>query len=380
MLDSSLRRIDSRRLRFVPAPPRAAPPATLRIFVIVAGLFLGALFLLLQPGVGSSLFKTVWVSTFGTPLGINQLVQLSTPLVLAGCSVAIAARAGLWNIGVEGQLFFGAWLGTAVALYIPVGWSPIYITLILIGSFIGGALWALIPALARAYWDVSEIVTTLMLNFVAVFWIYYWTTGPWGAHELQGSGSITSRAYPPAASLPQFHIGSITFGLGAILALVTAGVLAAGFRYTHHGFFVDYSGTDEVAGWNAGINVPRYRIGAFLLSGGVGGLTGGIVALDQLHSLSTGLSHNTGYIGIVVAVLAGNALLVCIPMGILMAFLSAAGVGLQLSRVSSSSVLFLTGLVMLLAASAGVLARYRLSFGPAGDASEKSASERDSPK
>jgi general nucleoside transport system permease protein len=361
------------RIRLVPAPPRTTPPALLRMVVILVGLAFGGLFLALQPGVGTSLFNTVWVSTLGTPLGLTQLLQLGTPLVLAGCAVSVAARAGLWNIGVEGQIFFGGWLATATGLYLPDVWRPLFVALILLASFIGGALWALLPALARAYWNVSEIVTTLMLNFVATFWVVYWATGPWSANELQGSGSITSRPLPDTASLPQLALGSVTVGTGLFIAIAVVALLAAALRYTHYGFSVDFTGVDARASRHAGINVRRAWIGAFLLSGGIGGLTGGVVELDQVHSLSAALSQNTGYIGIVVAVLAGTSFLLCLPMGFLMAFLSATGIALQLSSVSSSAVLFLTGLVMLLAASAGVFARYRLSLLPPATAETATA-------
>lgn len=347
-------------LRFEPAPPRPVPPAGLRIAVVVLGLVIGGAFLAAQPGVGTSLFHRVWISTFGTPLGISQLAQLTTPLLLAGAAVAVGGRAGVWNIGVEGQLFMGAWLGTAIAFYLPKVWTPLFITLVLLGSFVGGALWALIPALARAYWNVSEIVTTLMFNFIASYWIVYWTTGPWSANELLGSGSISSKLLDPDLSLPQLSIGSITLGTGFLISLAVLVAVAGMFRYTVYGFRVDITGIDEATSIYAGMNNRRLMVSAFLISGGIGGLAGGIVELDQIHSLSAALSHNTGYIGIVVAVLAMNSLLLCVPMAVLMAFLAAAGVALQLSGVSFNAVLFLTGFVMLLAASCGPLGRYRI--------------------
>src|SRR5207244_10993715 len=118
-------------------------------------------------------------STLGTSLGVTQIFQLATPLVLAGAAAALAQRVRLWNLGIQGQMVAGSWLGTLIAFAVPA-WPPaLLVPIVLLGALAGGVGWMVVPALARAYLGVSEVITTLMLNFIAGFWVVYWATGPW---------------------------------------------------------------------------------------------------------------------------------------------------------------------------------------------------------
>ncbi|MFD8813814.1 ABC transporter permease [Streptomyces sp. NPDC059627] len=338
---------------------QALAPAWLRALVMLLGLLIGGVFLAVQTGLGANLWTVVSTSTFGSSLGVSQVIQLATPLVLAGCAVAVAARAGLWNIGVEGQLAMGAWLATAVAYAAPGLPGGLLATLMIAAGAVGGALWATGPALARAYLGVSEAVTTLMLNFVATLWLQYWATGPWAPTRTLAVGQVSSRPVASDAWFPQFSLGAVTVGLGFPLALLIALLLWAAFRYTAVGPVTALVGADERTARYAGTNAARVRAAVFVLSGGVGGLAGVVVELDQVHSLSTQLSDNTGYIAIAVAVIAAGSLAFSVPVALVLAFVAAAGVSLQIAGVSSEVTLMLTGILLLMAASSDSLARYR---------------------
>jgi simple sugar transport system permease protein len=315
--------------------------------------------------VGSGLFSAAWDSTFGSLLGISQLAQFATPLILAGCAVAVAARVGLWNIGVDGQLILGAWAATAVGFHAPDGIpGPLLVCLMMLAGLVGGALWILVPAIAYAYLRVNEVVTTLMLNFVAYLWLAYWITGPWTDPSYASLG-LSSKPVPEKAFLPHFTIGSLDIGLAFVIALALAALLWAIFRFTHYGFRTGMVGADERVAAYGGIDVRKLRLQAMLASGAIGGLIGVVVELDRVHRFSSSLSDNTGYLGIVVAALAAHSFAGAVVMGFLVAVLSATGGALSISGVSSSVVLLLIGLLLLFAALADVPARYRLQSGGA---------------
>jgi ABC-type uncharacterized transport system permease subunit len=356
--------------RFVLHDPSATSSLLGRVVAVILGIVLGALFLALQPGVGGGLFTAAWESTVGSLLGISQLTQFATPLILAGCAVAVASRVGLWNIGVDGQLILGAWAATAVGFYAPDGIpGALLISLMMLAALVGGALWIVVPAVAFAYLRVNEVVTTLMLNFVAYLWLAYWITGPWSDPSYASLG-LSSKPVPDQAFLPHFTIGSLDIGLAFLIALGVAGLLWAIFRFTHYGFRSAMVGADERVAAYGGIDVRRLRLQALLASGAIGGLVGVVVELDRVHRFSSSLSDNTGYLGIVVAALAAHSFAGAIVMGFLVAILSATGGALSISGVSSSVVLLLIGVLLLVGALADVPARYRLRRGaeeaPAG--------------
>ncbi len=325
-------------------------------------MIVSTLFLMVQSDVGSGLYSLVWRATFGSALGISQLIELAGPLIIAGCAVAVARRMGLWNVGVEGQLVMGAFLATLVAFGAPELPGPLLIPLMLAAGFAGGAAWALVPALMRAYLNVNEIITGLMLNFAASFWLIYWVAGPW--RERGSAQVLSSRLIPTQAWSPTFDVGSVVIGFGFVFALVVALVLATAARFTLYGFRMSLVGAEDRTAAYTGSNIRRMRLQVLTFSGGLGGLVGVLVELDTIHRFSPSLSSNTGYMGIVVAVLAANSPGACLLAGLLVAFVVAGADSLRLAGVPFDVVLLLSGFILMLAASADVLARYRVHHRP----------------
>ncbi len=354
----------------------ATPSFALRMCALVLGLGIAVAVAPLLTTSGSAVYESVWQSTFGTALGINQLIELSMPLILAGCAYAIAQRVGLWNVGVEGQLFIGAWAGTGVAFAAPHLSGPVLVVLMLLGGMAGGAVWILVPALLRAYLAVSEVLTTLMLNFVALLWFAYWVSGPWSASE-QGQG-LNSRPLPAQAVLPDIHLGQIAIGTSALISVALAAILALLWRSTIFGYRAALLEAGERVGTYAGINVRRTMFGVLLLSGALGGLVGILEELNYVGQYSQALSNNTGYMGIVVAFIAGCSLIQCIPVGFAVALVVAYGNAMRLEGVGGNIVLLFTGLLLLLVALANVAARYRIRFRPVAgpDPDDRQSAER----
>ena len=165
------------RLQRMPvAPPRVA--LGLRILSAVLALLTTAIVLWATGYDPIALGGRVLNNTFGSSFGLEDLALLFSPLIYCGLAVAVALRIGAWNIGAEGQFNFGAFCASGIALFVP---GPVYVLLplMMLAGMVGGALWILIPTLARAYADVSELITTLLMNFVAMLLVYWVATGPW---------------------------------------------------------------------------------------------------------------------------------------------------------------------------------------------------------
>lgn len=306
---------------------------------------------------GSPLTQTVH-TTFGTSFGLQTLIILAGPLILTGAAVTLALRVGLWNIGGEGQLFAGAWVATGIAFALPSLSAFVLLPIMLIGAMIGGALWVLLPAIARVYVGVSEVVTTLMLNFVMVLWTTYWAVGPWADPE--SHGTIASLPITPNGWLPNIMIknwpvnSSIVIAVGIIIAIAIA------FRGSIWGYRSVIVGGSQRAGVYAGINVRRHFVVMFLAAGALAGLGGGIDLMGSLHTFSPELSNNTGYIGIAVGVLAGGSFLAVGVMGIIIAGVLSLAESAQFVGVSSQAGFVVIGIILLLTALVDVLSYYRV--------------------
>ena len=191
--------------------PRAALAA--RIAAIVFALVVSGIVLAFTGINPVPLGGEVISATFGSDFELEDLALLFTPLILTGLAVAVTLRVGIWNIGAEGQFYMGAFGATAVGLFVD-GPAPLVLTTMVAAGIAGGALWILVPTLARAYAEVNELITTLLLNFVASLIVYYVSTGPW--HE---RGTMTFAATPRITyALPEFY-GSIHWGFVVAIAL-----------------------------------------------------------------------------------------------------------------------------------------------------------------
>ncbi len=340
---------------------RSSPANTtwLRLGAIAIGLGLGALVVAVSVDEPSLAYGDAWLGTFGSATGWSNVLTLAATLILTGLAAAIPYRMGLWNIGAEGQLFIGAWAAAGVGFLAPDLSSGLLIPLMLVAAALGGAFWILIPALARAYLQVNEIITTLLLNFVGFLWLAYWVTGPW--RESSSQGGISSKSIPEQSELAHIQIGSIDVHWGILLAIGIAVVLWLALRSTTLGFELRMLGSSLQAGRYAGMPSRRRIVGVMLTGGALGGLAGSVEMMGNIHRYSDTLSNDTGYSGIVVAVLAGGSEIGVVVAGIFFAGLLAAGNALRVAGLSSNAAFALLGTILLLAAVANGLARYRVA-------------------
>ena len=313
----------------------------------------------------------LWRGSLGTEYAVfSATLVRATPLILTGLAVTLAFSAGVMNIGAEGQLLAGA--TAAVAVGAAVGqFAPAWITipLSLLSGGLSGAAWALIPAWLRRKLGVLEVISTIMMNFVALYLVGYLVRGP-----LQEP----LRIYPQSAALPasaRLPLVASTMRLhwGFPIAVVCALVLWWTLRFTAAGFRIRVSGTNPDAAHNAAlIDVGSTTMRAFLLSGSLAGLAGAIEVTGVTYSLYENLSPGYGYTAIAVALVGSLNPALTMLSGILFGALEAgaaamqrdAGVPSVLATVVEASIILLLIAFTQIRARGSVLRRLRVSRGP----------------
>jgi simple sugar transport system permease protein len=329
-------------------------PATViitRVLAVIAALLVGGAFFALAGFDVPELAGNVVTTSLGTEFGLEDLGLLVSPLILTGLAAAVTLRIGLWNIGGEGQFYAGAIAATVVGLNVG-GSDWVMLPLMGVAAFAGGAAWILIPALARAYLAIDEIITTLLLNFVAVLFVNYLCTGPMrDPHQ-----AVTSASERVPYEMPELS-GALHYGLVVALVLVVA--MAMALSFTTWGYEVRVAGANRHCAHYAGVPVRKRLMQVMLLSGGIAGIAGMLEIAGTVHRLQGGISNNFGYLGVMVAVLAGGLPIGVLPAAVLMGIILNGGIVLQAYGVSTYEVLALTGLVLLFIAVGEQLAYYR---------------------
>jgi len=282
------------------------------------------------------------------PLLADALVR-AVPLIIAGLAVALAFRGGVFNIGAEGQLLVGATAGTAVSLLAGPALGRLALVAALVSAAAAGALWAAIAAELRKRFHVLEIISTIMLNFIAIHLVSLLVRGPLQepTHVYPQTQSISE-----ATRLPLILPGT-RLHLGFVIAIVLAIALAWLFRTTAIGFRIRAIGAAPRAAWSAGqIDVGSTSYAVFLASGALAGLAGGIEISGVTFALYENLSPGYGYTAIAVALIAGLNPLGVIASGIFFAFLETGAIALQREFAIPSSVASVAEAMLILVALA----------------------------
>jgi general nucleoside transport system permease protein len=295
------------------------------------------------------------------PFSLEEIAVKATPLVMIAVGLALCYIANVWNIGAEGQFIVGAvagsWLavrtnGTDVGVWV--------LPVMLIMGAIGGALYGLIPAICRVYFGASEILTSLMLVYVANFGMDYLVRGPW--RDPQGMNFPTTAAFDPAASLPTlFESGRLHWG--ALLALIITMLATVLLGQTIRGFKLRVVGAPPPAARFSGFNADRLVIFTFVISGALAGLAGIIEVAGPVGHLDPGISSGYGFTAIIVAFLGRLN-----PIGILFAglFLALTFIGGEGAQISLKVPLDLTkvfqGILLFYVLACDSLITYRIRY------------------
>lgn len=353
-----------RRDRVVPATQAVA-----FVVGIAVALALGLILLWTSGHNAGEVYERMFDAAFMGTDSLARTLERATPLALTGLAVAVAGSMGLWNIGAEGQMMAGATIAAGVAMVADGLPGPLLIALMLVCGVAGGMVLMLGPALARSHLGVSEIITTLMLVYLAIRVVEWLETGPWKDPESFGFAVI--EPVPDQASLPglfgRAHIGSI-IALGLLL------VFSLAVSRTAWGYELRLAGSSPNTARYAGISLRRKVLTALLLSGGIAGLAGAVQLTGSATRLESGLSNGYGFAGIIVAALA-----LMRPSGVVVAAfvfgaVQVGGQSIQTLGVSSAISDILQAMILFGALVAAVLFNYRIRWtGPKGQASSDDA-------
>ncbi len=295
---------------------------------------------------------------------IVVILNRAVPLFLAGLAVSIAFRMGLFNIGVEGQYRLAAILAAAVggAVALP---GPLHVLVIVAVAVVVGALWAGIVAVLKVTRGVSEVISSIMLNFIALGLASYLLTGPLRGSEA-GASIVTTTPIPESGWFPGLN-GLLTgLGLaeprtqlyGFLLVAVVVGVaVAVLLKRTRFGFDLRASGLSPSAASASGVDARRMVLKTMLLSGAVAGLIGMPDLLGSTHVYGTQFTGGLGFLGIAVALLGRNSPVGIALAALLFAFLDRAALPLQFADIPSSVVTIIQGTIVLAVVIANEVAR-----------------------
>lgn len=329
---------------------------------IVVALLISAVLIWLVGGEPVGAYAHILRASLGSVGVLSDTLVKATPLILTGLACSVAFRMRLWNIGAEGQLMMGAWGASAVVL---VGWLPegtpafVYLPLMMVSGIVAGAIWAGIAGVLRARLNVNEIITTLMLVYVAIEWVKFWVFGPWSDGGFQMSPAFPREAWLPrltdySAQVPDF--GGLTVHLGFILALVAAGLIWFLLGRTRMGYEIRLIGDNPRAARYAGIDIGRTTVLVMLISGGLAGLAGASEISGVVHRLQDSFSPGYGFTGIIVAFLARFN-----PLGVVIAAIAFGALILAGREIQPAGIpAMIQGIILFCVIASDVLLRYRL--------------------
>jgi simple sugar transport system permease protein len=329
---------------------------TMPLASVVLALLVGALFLRLTGSNPAEVYGMMLRGAFGSRYGTTETLVKAIPLMLCGLGVGIAFRMLLWNIGAEGQLYMGAFAATWVCMTFP-GW-PAYLLLpvMVAAGCLAGGLWALLPALPRAYLRTNEVITTLMLNYVAILWVSYLVHGPW--RDPAGLNFPLTRPFPRSAWLPTFPGTRVHVGL--IVAVVAAAVLSLVLWRTRWGYEVRVIGESARAARYAGMDVERNILLVMFLSGALAGLAGMCEVSGVIHRLQHQISPGYGYSAIIVAWLARLNPWAVLAVAVLFGALLVGGYAVQLAGIPAAVAYMLQGTILFFVLGGDFFTRYRI--------------------
>jgi general nucleoside transport system permease protein len=331
--------------------------ALLPVFATLAALLVGAIMLILLGANPIIAYRALLDGAFGSVNAFAETLVKATPLLLVGLGICIAYRGNVINIGGEGQMIVGALLGTWVGLTFSglPGWI---ITIIaLLAGTIGGSIWGGIPGVLKAYFNVNEILSTVMMNAIAVQIMNYLLTGP----MIDPAQAEVASQIPQTARLDEAlrlpRLVPTRLNLGALIAVVLAVLVYILLWHTTLGYRIRAVGQNPSAAKYAGIKVKRYVVLALLLSGAFAGLAG----VTQVYGVNfrmitdgspTGFTGSAGFNGIVAALFGQLHPILTIPASILFgALLVGANTMQRVVQVPSALIMALNGLVVVFVVS-----------------------------
>lgn len=296
---------------------------------------------------------------------ISETVVAATPLIAAGLAVSLAFRAGLFNIGAEGQILMGALCSGVVGFAVSLP-PVVHVTVAVLAGFAGGAVWGFVPGWLKARTGAHEVITTIMLNYIASNLMFFLLTTK--AMQRPGRTDPISPLVAGTARLPHLAGPALRINAGFLVALAAA--VAVGWLLTRStvGFEFRAVGLNPDAARTAGIDVARTFVLVMVLSGGLAGLAGAAQVLGTEYALSPGISAGIGFTAITVALLGRASPLGTVLAGLLFGALQAGGIAMQAATETPVDVVTVIQslIVLFIAAPPLIRALFRLRTAPSG--------------
>jgi simple sugar transport system permease protein len=349
-------------------PPRWYPLAV-SLGAILIALILGGIVIAFAGGDPFRSYAHIARASFGNLGVISDTLVKATPILMTALACSVAFRMKLWNIGAEGQFIMGAFGASAVVLapLLPAetpAW--IFLPVMMVAGMLAGALWGFIPGFLKARFNVNEIISTLMLNYISISWINFWIFGVWSEGGFQMSPRFPKTAWLPrlldyAETIPILR--GLTTHAGLLLGILAAFVLWLLIYRSRWGYEIRLIGDNPRAARYAGINISRNTILVMMVSGALAGLGGMSEISGVVHRLQTSpIAAGYGFTGIIVAWLSKLHPGVIIVVSVLFGALLLAGREIQPSGVPK----MIQGIILVCLIASDFLLRYRVRIVRAG--------------
>jgi len=336
----------------------------LRILVpvisVLAGLIIGAIAILFAKTNPLTAYKAIIIGAFGSKYTFTETLIFAIPLILLSVGLILVFKMYFWNIGAYGQFIIGAIFSSYFAIFGPANLSRLLmLSIMTLSGLAGGAIWALIPAVLKAYWEVNEVISTLLLNYVALNILKYFMYGPW--RDPTSHGFPLSKTFALNAQLPKIILNSRA-NLCLVFGIIAAFIIWFLIKKTKFGYEICVIGGNPKAAKYAGINVSRNIIIAMLISGALAGLAGMVHISGVIHLLQIEINADYGYTAIIVAWLSYLNPIVAIFVSILFGALTAGGYQIQITmQVPFGIVSVIESAILFVLIGSEILMRYKIS-------------------
>lgn len=327
------------------------------VFTILAALAVSSVALLALDVAPLEAYRVLFVQTLTTEFGIRETLVEAVPLILAGLAVYLPLKAGLWNVGAEGQLVLGAVASTWVGLNVSLP-AVFLLPLMFLAATVVGAVWAGVPAILKAKWDINEIITTLLLTFVAADVMSYLVRGPMQSP----TGNFPQTAIlPAAAQLP--ILPGLDVHAGLVVALVAAVLVYLLMTRTRFGFEVTFVGSNDAAAEHAGMSKTRVYVLVLVIGGVLAAFAGVAEIAGNQARLRAAFEPGYGFTAIPIALLGRDNALNVVLAGLFFAVLFVGGDSLSiLMGVPAALIEIIQALIILFLITAEFFKRYSVDI------------------
>lgn len=320
---------------------------SISLIAIIIALFISVFFVMWAKGFGFGaatklLFTSIWKGSFGTKVNLIETLVFATPLIFTGLAHSVAFKTGLFNIGVEGQFIMGGTIAALLGL-IPGIPAPIHIILVLAGGTLAGLLWGAIPGYLKAKIGTNEVVNTIMMNFIAMYFTNYLVMGPFHKPDSASTPLIQN-----SATLYRFLGPNNRLNVGIFLGLILVVLVYILLWKTTIGYEIRAVGLSPSSAEYGGINIKKNIILAMAISGALGGIGGAVhIAGVQHQAIQLGGFTNFGMDGIAVALVAKSNPIGVIFSAILFGALNYSSGTLMLYGIPKTIVYLIQGIIIL---------------------------------